>query len=51
MLRGQEIIIAKNTKYDGYQRQLASMVSKFFNEEFFGGNVKNENISNKGLAT
>ena len=50
-LRGQEIIIPKNAKYDGYQRGLASKVSKFFDKEFLGGKVKNENISNKGLAT
>ena len=50
VLRGQEIIIAKNTKYDGYQRGLASMVSTFFDKEFFDGKVKNENISNKRLA-
>ena len=50
VLRGREIIIAKNTKYDVYQRGLASMVSKFFDKEIFGGKVTNENISNKGLA-
>ena len=28
--------IAKNTKYDGYQRGLGSMVSKFFNKKTSG---------------
>ena len=50
VLRGREIIIAKNTKYDVYQRGLASVVSKSFDKEIFGGKVTNENISNKGLA-
>ena len=39
--------IAKNPKYDGYQRGLASMVYKFFGKKASGGTVKNENISNK----
>ena len=39
--------IAKNPKYDGYQRVLASMVYKFFEKKNSGGTVKNENISNK----
>ena len=42
--------IAKNPKYDVYQRGLASMVYKFFDEKTSGGTVKNENISNKELA-
>ena len=42
--------IAKNPKYDGYQRGLASMLYKFFDKETSGGAVKNENISNKELA-
>ena len=50
VLRGREIIIAKNTKYDVYQRGLASVVSKSFDKEIFCGKVTNENISNKGLA-
>ena len=50
VLRDREIIIAKNTKYDVYQRGLASVVSKSFDKEIFGGKVTNENISNKGLA-
>ena len=54
--------IAKNSKYDGYQRGLASMVYQFFDKnascgakllasEFaFGRGIKNENISNKDLT-
>ena len=42
--------IAKNTKYDGYQRSLASMVYKYFDKKTSGGAIKNENMSNKELA-
>ena len=42
--------IAKNSKYDGYQRGLASMVYKFFNKKASGSGIKNENISNTNLA-
>ena len=41
---------AKNLKYDGYQRGLASIICKFFDEKTSGGAVKNENMSNKELA-
>ena len=42
--------IAKNSKYDGYQRGLASMVYKCFNKKASGSGIKNENISNTKLA-
>ena len=42
--------IPENLKDDGYQRGLASMVYKFFDEKTAGGAVRNENISNKELA-
>ena len=58
--------IAKNSKYDGYQRDIASMVHKLFDKKVSGGAAtftrsetlatrnkyanKNENISNKELA-
>ena len=42
--------IAKNWKYDGYQRGSASMIYKLFDKQTFGGAIKNENISNKELA-
>ena len=58
--------IAKNPKYDGYQKGLATMVYKFFGKitfatrarseslatqnKFAGGTIKNENMSYKKLA-
>ena len=36
--------IAKNPKYDGYQRGLASMFYKFVDKKTSGGAVKNKNI-------
>ena len=37
--------IAKNLKYDRYQRGLASMVNIFFDKKYFGSGIKNENMS------
>ena len=42
--------IAKDPKYDGYQRGLASIVYKFFDKKTSGSSIKNENISPKELA-
>ena len=42
--------IAKNPKYDGYQRGLASMVYKFCGKQTSGSGIKNENVLNKELA-
>ena len=42
--------ITKNPKYDGYQRDLASMVYKLFDQKSCGSGIKNDNISNKELA-
>ena len=50
MLRDKAFNIAKNPKYYGYQRRLASIVYKFFDKKTFGGTVKNKNFSNKELA-
>ena len=50
ILRDKEFSIAKNPKYDGYQRGFTSMVYKFFDEKTAGGAVKNETILNKELA-
>ena len=50
MLRDKAFNIAKNPKYDRYQRGLASMVYKFFDKKTSGSCIKNENISNKELA-
>ena len=47
ILRDKVFNIAKNSKYDGYQRRLASMVYKFFDRKTSGSGIKNENISNQ----
>ena len=47
VLRDKAFNIAKNQKYDGYQRDIASMVYKFFDKETSDSSVKNENMSNK----
>ena len=39
ILRGKAFNIAKNPKYDGYQRGLASTVYKFFDKKCSGGGV------------
>ena len=36
--------IAENPKYDGYQRDLASMVYKFFDKKTSGSGIKNEHF-------
>ena len=36
ILRNKAFNIAKNPKYDGYQRSLASMVYKFFDKKTLG---------------
>ena len=50
ILRDKAFNVAKNAKYDGYQRGLVSMVYKFFDKKTSGSVIKNENISNKELA-
>ena len=50
VLRDKAFNIAKNPKYDGYQRGIASMVYKFVDKESSGRTVKNANISNKEVA-
>ena len=42
--------IAKDPKYNEYQRALASMVYKCFNKKSSDSGIKNENISNKELT-
>ena len=42
--------IAKNPKYDGYQRGLAWIIYNFLDKKTLGGPVKNDFISNKELA-
>ena len=39
ILRDKPLNIAKNPKYDGYQRGLASMAYKFFDEKSTSGGV------------
>ena len=50
ILRDEAFNIAKNSKFDGYQRSLASMVYNIFDKKASGSNIKNENMSNKELA-
>ena len=50
-LHDKVLSIAKNLKYDWYQRGLASMVYNFFYKKLLvGETVKNEIISNKELT-
>ena len=50
LLHDKAFNIAKNPKYNGYERGLASMVYKLSEEKIYGSGIKNENISNKQLA-
>ena len=49
-LRDKAFDFAKNLKYDGYQRGLASMVYNFFDNKSSGSGIKNENMTNKELT-
>ena len=42
--------IAKNSKYDGYQRGLASMVYTFLEKKTSVSGIRNENMSDQQLA-
>ena len=46
-MRDKAFHIAKNPKYDGYKKGLASVVYKSFDKKISGSCIKNENISNK----
>ena len=50
VLRDKASNIAKDPKYDGYQRGLSSMVNKFLDKKASVSGTENENISNKELA-
>ena len=50
ILRDKVFNIAKNPKYDGYQRGLASMVYKFFDKKSKGGGVNIPLEFNEQLA-
>ena len=49
ILRDKAFDIAKNLKYDGYQRGLASLVYKFFDKKSASSGV-NIHANNKKLA-
>ena len=42
--------IAKNPKYDGYQRGLVSMVYNFFDKRASGSDIENQNMPDQQLA-
>ena len=46
-LRNKAFNIAKNPKYDGYQRGLASMVYKFFDKKF--ASLPDKSVSGSGV--
>ena len=50
ILRDKAFNIAKNPKYDGYQRGLASMVYKFFGKKSAGSGVNIQLEFNEQLA-
>ena len=50
VLKDEAINIAKNPKYDGYQRGFASMVYKFFNKKSASGSGA-ATLENKSAAT
>ena len=49
-LKDKAFNIAKNPKYDEYQRDLASMVYKYFDKRSKGSSVNNEIKQNKQSA-
>ena len=50
VLRDKAFNITKNSKYDGYQRGLASMVYKFFDKNSAGSGVNMQAKPNQKLA-
>ena len=50
ILRDKAFNTAKNPKYDGYQRGLASIVYKCFDKKTSGSGANNEIKQNKQLA-
>ena len=50
ILHDKAFNIAKNLKYDRYQRDLSSMVYNFYDKKTFGSDIKNENMSDQQLA-
>ena len=49
-MRDKAFNIAKNPKYDWYQRGLASMVYKSFDKEAASSNIDNDNTLDQQLA-
>ena len=49
VLRDKAFKIASDSKYDGYQRGLAAMVYKFFDEKSSGSGITNEPITSRLL--
>ena len=50
VLCDKPFIIAKDPKYEGCQRDLASIVQKIFDKKTSCSSIKNENISNKEIV-
>ena len=50
VLRDKAFNVTKDSKYDGYQRGLASMVYKFCDKKTSGSGINSENIPDKELA-
>ena len=50
ILRDKAFNIAKNPKYNRYQRGLVSMVYKVFDKKMFGSSIKNGDMSDQRLA-
>ena len=48
-MRDKALNIAKNPKYDGYQKGLASMVYKFFEKN--SASLPDESVSGSGVNT
>ena len=49
-LHDKEFNDAKNRKYNGYQRGIASMVYNFFNKKVSGKGIENEDILDQQSA-
>ena len=45
----KHLVLKKNLKFDGYQREFFSMVFNFFDEKTSGGAAKNQIMSNEKL--
>ena len=50
ILRDKAFIVAKNPKYVGYQRGLASMVYKFFDKNTSGSSIMSEPAINRRIT-